>query len=55
VNVTLRVWRQANAQAKGKMAVYRVNDISEDMSFLERIPSRSTATAGKASVVPAVW
>ena len=37
MNVTLRVWRQANAQAKGKMAVYRVNDISEDMSFLEML------------------
>jgi succinate dehydrogenase / fumarate reductase iron-sulfur subunit len=37
MNVTLRVWRQANARAKGKMAVYRVNDISEDMSFLEML------------------
>ena len=37
MKVTLRVWRQANAQAKGKMAVYRVNDISEDMSFLEML------------------
>ena len=37
MNVTLRVWRQANARAKGKMAIYRVNDISEDMSFLEML------------------
>jgi hypothetical protein len=37
VNVTLRVWRQANARAKGKMAIYRMNDISEDMSFLEML------------------
>ena len=31
------VWRQANPRAKGKMAVYRVNDISEHMSFLEML------------------
>jgi succinate dehydrogenase / fumarate reductase, iron-sulfur subunit len=37
VNITLRVWRQANSRAKGKMAIYRVNDISEDMSFLEML------------------
>ena len=35
MDITLRVWRQANSRAKGKMAVYRVNDISEHMSFLE--------------------
>ena len=37
MNVTLRVWRQAHSRAKGKMAVYRVNDISEHMSFLEML------------------
>ena len=37
MNVTLRVWRQANSRAKGKMAIYRVNDISEHMSFLEML------------------
>ena len=35
MNVTLRVWRQANQRAAGKMAVYRVNDVSEHTSFLE--------------------
>jgi succinate dehydrogenase / fumarate reductase iron-sulfur subunit len=35
VNLTLRVWRQANPSAKGKMVTYQVSDISPDMSFLE--------------------
>ncbi len=37
MDITLRVWRQANSRAKGKMAVYRVNDVSEHMSFLEML------------------
>ena len=68
MNITLRVWRQANPRAAGKMAVYKVNDVSEHMSFLEMldvlnerltlrggIPLRSTVTAVKASVACAVW
>ena len=35
MNITLRVWRQKNAEAKGSMVSYEVPDISEDMSFLE--------------------
>lgn len=35
MNLTLKVWRQANTQAKGKMDTYQVSDISPDMSFLE--------------------
>lgn len=35
MNLTLKVWRQANQQAKGKMDTYQVTDISPDMSFLE--------------------
>lgn len=31
----LRVWRQKNASAKGKMVDYTINDVSQDMSFLE--------------------
>ena len=37
MNITLRVWRQANAQAKGEMATYQVQDVSKDMSFLEML------------------
>jgi succinate dehydrogenase / fumarate reductase iron-sulfur subunit len=35
VIINLRVWRQANAQSKGQMVSYRVEGVSEDMSFLE--------------------
>ncbi len=37
MNITLRVWRQPNAVAKGRMVTYRVDDVSEDMSFLEML------------------
>jgi succinate dehydrogenase / fumarate reductase, iron-sulfur subunit len=37
VNITLRVWRQVNAQSDGRMVTYQVRDVSEDMSFLEML------------------
>jgi succinate dehydrogenase / fumarate reductase iron-sulfur subunit len=37
VNITVRVWRQRNRQAKGGMMSYRVEDVSPDMSFLEML------------------
>ena len=37
MNVTVRVWRQKDRYSDGKMAIYAVNDISEDMSFLEML------------------
>ncbi|MEE9965190.1 MAG: succinate dehydrogenase/fumarate reductase iron-sulfur subunit [Propionicimonas sp.] len=37
MNITLRVWRQANAQSEGRMVTYQVQDVSEDMSFLEML------------------
>ena len=37
MNITVRVWRQKDRESEGKMAVYAVNDISEDMSFLEML------------------
>lgn len=37
MNITLRVWRQANAQAEGRMVTYQVQDVSADMSFLEML------------------
>lgn len=37
MNLTLKIWRQKNADAKGKMVDYHVTDISPDMSFLEMI------------------
>ncbi|SDS44178.1 succinate dehydrogenase/fumarate reductase iron-sulfur subunit [Gramella sp. MAR_2010_147] len=35
MNLTLKIWRQKNADTKGKMQTYQVSDISTDMSFLE--------------------
>jgi len=37
LNLTLKVWRQQNAQSKGHLATYKVKDISVDMSFLEML------------------
>lgn len=37
MNLTLKVWRQKNANEKGKFVEYPVKDVSEDMSFLEMI------------------
>lgn len=35
MNLTLKIWRQKDAQSKGNMETYKVSDISEHMSFLE--------------------
>jgi succinate dehydrogenase / fumarate reductase iron-sulfur subunit len=37
VKITVRVWRQPNAQAEGRMVSYDVDQISDDMSFLEML------------------
>jgi succinate dehydrogenase / fumarate reductase, iron-sulfur subunit len=37
MDITVRVWRQADRYAEGKMAIYQVDDISEHMSFLEML------------------
>ena len=35
MNLTLKIWRQKDANDKGQMVDYKVTDISEHMSFLE--------------------
>jgi succinate dehydrogenase / fumarate reductase iron-sulfur subunit len=37
MKLTLRVWRQKNADTKGKMVKYHLDDVEEDMSFLEML------------------
>ena len=37
MKVTLHVWRQASANAPGRLEKYEANDISPDMSFLEML------------------
>ena len=57
LNLTLKVWRQENREAKGRIETYAAKDIPVDASFLEmlawsrkaRIRSTLTTTAGKAS------
>lgn len=35
MKLTLKIWRQAHATAKGSMQTYQIEDVSPDMSFLE--------------------
>ena len=35
MNLTLKVWRQADSDAKGKLETYKIDEVSPDMSFLE--------------------
>tara|TARA_B100001939_G_scaffold184769_1_gene159052 strand:- start:286 stop:1032 length:747 start_codon:yes stop_codon:yes gene_type:complete len=35
MNLTLKIWRQANEGVKGKMVNYTISNVSPDMSFLE--------------------
>ena len=37
MNLTLKIWRQANANSKGKTETYKISEVSPDMSFLEMI------------------
>jgi succinate dehydrogenase / fumarate reductase iron-sulfur subunit len=37
MNLTLRIWRQPGPNARGTFETYQVNDIAEDMSFLEML------------------
>lgn len=37
MNLTLKIWRQANKDAAGRFETYKVNDISPDSSFLEML------------------
>jgi len=35
MKITLKVWRQKNKSAQGALQTYQMNEVSEDMSFLE--------------------
>lgn len=37
MKLTLKIWRQKNAKAKGKIQTYNISDVSPDMSFLEML------------------
>ena len=34
MNLTLKIWRQANADATGSIETYPIENVSPDMSFL---------------------
>ncbi len=37
MNITLKIWRQPNAKAKGKFEIYHLENVSVEMSFLEML------------------
>ncbi len=37
MKITLKVWRQKNTKDKGRFEIYKLDNIGEDMSFLEMI------------------
>lgn len=37
MNIKLKIWRQKNAQSKGKFETYPLNDVSPEMGFLEML------------------
>tara|TARA_B100001063_G_scaffold246007_1_gene283586 strand:- start:77073 stop:77834 length:762 start_codon:yes stop_codon:yes gene_type:complete len=37
MNLTLKIWRQKNANAKGQIETYQLSDVSPDSSFLEML------------------
>ena len=37
MNLTLKIWRQKSNTDKGSLETYPINDVSEDMSFLEML------------------
>ena len=37
INITLKIWRQKNKDAKGQMGTYTLNNVSTDSSFLEML------------------
>jgi len=37
MNITLEIWRQKNAKSKGKFVTYKLDGVSEEMSFLEML------------------
>ena len=37
LSLTLKIWRQPNAQTRGRFETYQLDDVSPDMSFLEML------------------
>lgn len=52
MNLTLKIWRQKNADATGSIETYPISKVSEDMSFLEMLDilNEQLITTGKEPV-----
>src|SRR5690606_31347610 len=52
MKLKLKIWRQKNTAAKGKMVDYDISDVSSDMSFLEMLDvlNESLITKGEEPV-----
>lgn len=52
MKISLKIWRQANADAKGAMHSYELDGVSSDMSFLEMLDllNEQLVTAGEEPV-----
>ncbi|MBU0764012.1 MAG: succinate dehydrogenase/fumarate reductase iron-sulfur subunit, partial [Bacteroidetes bacterium] len=37
MKITLKIWRQANSKAKGEFRTYKLDDVPEEMTFLEML------------------
>lgn len=53
MNIKLKIWRQKNAKTKGKMVSYNLDNVSEEMSFLEMLDflNKILIESGEAPVV----
>ena len=47
MNLKLKIWRQKNANDKGRMVDYDISDVSPDMSFLEMLDVLNTELISK--------
>lgn len=47
MNLTLKIWRQKDAQSEGKIVDYQLSDVSDDSSFLEMIDQLNTQIIDK--------
>ena len=52
MKLTLKVWRQKNAKAKGALETYQLADVSEHMSFLEMMDVLNEQIINEGTVEP---
>jgi len=47
MNLTLKIWRQQNANARGGFATYQLKNVASEMSFLEMLDLLNEELQGK--------